>query len=62
MNITYNAELCTHSANCVKILPEVFKVVDGQFVIDQQAASEDAIRRTVAMCPSGALQITENDS
>jgi uncharacterized Fe-S cluster protein YjdI len=38
----------------------VFKVVDGQFVIDQRGASEAAIRQTVAACPSGALQITED--
>jgi hypothetical protein len=33
-------------------------VVDGQFVVDQQSASEATIRQTVAACPSGALQIT----
>jgi hypothetical protein len=36
------------------------KVVDGQFVIDQQGASAAAIRQTVAACPSGALQIIED--
>jgi len=38
----------------------VFKVVDGQFVIDHQGASEAEIRQTVAACPSGALRITED--
>jgi hypothetical protein len=38
----------------------VFKVVDGQFVIDQQDASEAAIRQTVDAGPSGALQITDD--
>jgi uncharacterized Fe-S cluster protein YjdI len=52
--------VCIHAGNCIKSLPAVFKVVDGQFVIDQQGASEAAIRQTVAACPSGALQITND--
>ena len=59
MQVTYDANVCIHAGNCVKSLPAVFKVVDGQFVIDQQGASEAAIRQTVAACPSGALQITK---
>ena len=59
MQVTYNTNVCIHAGNCVKSLPAVFKVVDGQFVIDQQGASEAAIRQTVAACPSGALQIIE---
>ncbi len=60
MQVTYDATVCIHAGNCVKSLPTVFKVVDGQFVIEQQGASEDAIRQTVAACPSGALRITED--
>ncbi len=60
MKVTYDAKICIHAGNCVKSLPTVFKVVDGQFVIDQQGASEAAIHQTVAACPSGALQITED--
>jgi hypothetical protein len=37
----------------------VFKVVDGQFVIDRQEVSTAAIRQTVAICRSGAPQITD---
>jgi len=61
MQVTYNPKVCIHAANCVKSLPTVFKVVDGRFVIDQQGASEAAIRQTVAACPSGALQVTEDE-
>jgi len=60
MQVTYNPEVCIHAANCVKSLPTVFRVIDGRFVIDQQGASEAAIRQTVAACPSGALQVTED--
>jgi uncharacterized Fe-S cluster protein YjdI len=59
MKVTYDAQVCIHAGNCVKSLPAVFKIVDGQFIIDQQGASEAAIRQTVAACPSGALQITD---
>jgi uncharacterized Fe-S cluster protein YjdI len=60
MKVTYDAQVCIHAGNCVKSLPAVFKIVEGKFVIDQQGASEAAIRQTVAACPSGALQITDD--
>ena len=60
MQVTYNANVCIHAGNCVQSLPAVFKVVDRQFIIDQQGANEVAIRQTVAACPSGALQIIED--
>jgi|TARA_B110000003_G_C16453031_1_gene458701 uncharacterized Fe-S cluster protein YjdI len=59
MKVTYNAETCTHAGECVKGSPNVFKVVDGQFVIDTSADSEENIRNTVGNCPSGALKIHE---
>ena len=57
MKVTYDKEVCTHSANCVKTLPSVFQVKNGKFVIIQDGASEEQIRKTVAACPSGALKI-----
>tara|TARA_Y100001970_G_scaffold93129_1_gene117407 strand:+ start:115 stop:294 length:180 start_codon:yes stop_codon:yes gene_type:complete len=59
MKVTYDAGTCTHAGECVKGAPNVFKVVDGQFVIDTSADSEDNIRLTVSNCPSGALKIDE---
>jgi uncharacterized Fe-S cluster protein YjdI len=59
LQVTYDKKVCIHSGNCVKTLPEVFKVENKQFVIDPQAASDDEIRKTVAACPSGALKIQE---
>ena len=55
MKVTWDENVCTHSGNCVKTLPEVFKIEDGKFVIDESGAGEEAIRETVAACPSGAL-------
>jgi uncharacterized Fe-S cluster protein YjdI len=55
IKVEWNDKVCIHSANCVKKLPEVFRVEGGKFVIDEKAASEGAVRAVVAECPSGAL-------
>jgi uncharacterized Fe-S cluster protein YjdI len=55
MEVKWDENVCTHSGNCVKGLPAVFKIENGQFVIDESGANEDEIRSTVATCPSGAL-------
>ena len=34
MKVIYDTQVCIHAGNCVNSLPIVFKVVDGQFVID----------------------------
>jgi uncharacterized Fe-S cluster protein YjdI len=57
MKVTYDADVCSHAGECVKGSPNVFKVVDGKFVIDQDGAPEAEIRATVSKCPSGALKI-----
>jgi uncharacterized Fe-S cluster protein YjdI len=59
LQVKWDDTVCIHSANCVKKLPNVFKVENGQFVIDESRASEDAIRTVVAECPSGALKLGE---
>ena len=59
MKVTYDADICSHAGECVKGSPIVFKVVDGQFVIDQTADTEENIKATVGKCPSGALKIEE---
>ncbi len=58
LEVTYDPGICIHSANCVKTLPQVFKVENKKFVIDTDAAPEEKIRATVAACPSRALKIT----
>lgn len=54
--VTWDENVCSHAGKCVQGLPKVFKVEDGKFVIDENAASQEAIKYVVAMCPSGALQ------
>ncbi len=57
VEVTWDSKVCIHSGNCVKTLPQVFKVESGKFVIDPSAASDDQVRATVAACPSHALKI-----
>lgn len=59
MKVTWDESTCIHAGKCVEGSPNVFKVVDGSFVIDESGASEDEIRATVAQCPSGALKIED---
>ena len=57
MEIKWDDKVCIHAGECVKGLPQVFKVENDQFVIDPSGASEAEIREVVARCPSGALKV-----
>ena len=57
MKISWDQDTCIHAGKCVQGSPNVFKIEDGQFVIDETGAPEEEIRATVASCPSGALKI-----
>ena len=59
LEVTWDSKVCIHSGNCVKSLPQVFKVDNGKFVIDPSAAEDDKVRAVVQSCPSGALRVRE---
>ena len=59
MKVKWDDKICIHAGECVKNLPNVFKVVDDKFVIDESGASEDEVKRVVGLCPSGALKIED---
>jgi uncharacterized Fe-S cluster protein YjdI len=59
LQVTWDSNVCIHSGNCVKTLPQVFKVENGKFVIEPSAASDAEVRGAVAKCPSKALKIKE---
>lgn len=59
IKVNWDENVCSHAGVCVKSLPKVFKIEDGQFVIDTSAASDDEIREVVDKCPSGALTVEE---
>lgn len=56
VTIVWKPELCIHSANCVKGLPEVFHPNDKPWITPEKANSEQIIAQ-VAKCPSGALSM-----
>ena len=57
VQVTWDSKICSHSANCVKTLPQVFKVENKQFVIDPSASTDERVIAAVKACPSGALKI-----
>jgi len=59
MTVKWDNKICIHAGECVKNLPNVFKVVNEKFVIDENGASEDDVKRVVGLCPSGALKIED---
>ena len=52
--VRYDQKVCVHAGNCVKTLPAVFDVSRTPW-IDVNGATPEAIAKTVAACPSGAL-------
>lgn len=59
ITVVWKPDVCIHSANCVKNLPEVFQPKEHPWIKADAATSEE-IRRTVEKCPSGALSYYEN--
>lgn len=57
MKVVWDDKACCHSGNCVKSLPEVFKIENGQFVIQPENASDDQVRQVVAACKANALKV-----
>ena len=57
MKVLWDETKCCHSGNCVKTLPQVFKIESGQFVIETENASEEEIRSVVEACPSKAFSM-----
>ena len=60
ITVTFDPTRCTHSARCLRGLPQVFDVKRKRW-IDPDAAAADVIAAQVARCPSGALQSVRHD-
>ncbi len=52
--VRYDEKICIHAGNCVKNLPAVFNSKRRPW-IDVNGADVEAIKKTIALCPSGAL-------
>lgn len=57
ITVTFDPNLCAHSAVCLRGLPEVFDVNRPDW-IDPTAAAADEIAAVIDRCPSGALRYT----
>lgn len=64
MKITVDRDLCIGAASCIGVAPEVFKLDDEDKSVpyDPQGASPEVIRQAAAVCPVGAIIITEESS
>jgi uncharacterized Fe-S cluster protein YjdI len=54
VTIVWKPDLCIHSGNCARGLPEVFKPKEKPW-ITPEGASTDRMIEQVKKCPSGAL-------
>jgi uncharacterized Fe-S cluster protein YjdI len=61
ITVTFDPNVCIHSACCMAALPAVFDVRRKRW-IQPEAAPADAVANAVAGCPSGALQFYRNVS
>ena len=59
MQVKWDESKCCHAGVCVKSLPDVFRVEDGEFKIDPSKASAEEVENVVSQCPSGALEIVD---
>lgn len=56
ITVVWQSGKCTHSANCVRNLPQVFHPKDTPWVKMDNASSAEIVA-TIHKCPSGALSI-----
>jgi uncharacterized Fe-S cluster protein YjdI len=55
ITVTFDPNVCTHSATCIRGLPAVFDIREKRWVRPERAPAAD-VAAQVARCPSGALQ------
>lgn len=55
VDVYFNTDICTHSANCVRGNPAVFDTKRRPWVLPDNA-SADEVARVIDTCPSGALK------
>ncbi len=60
INVTFDAERCIHSKECIHGLPEVFDVEKRPW-IQPDRSEPDTVAEVVMQCPTGALQFARKD-
>ncbi|MFQ6550912.1 CDGSH iron-sulfur domain-containing protein [Aestuariibius insulae] len=56
--VLYNARLCSHAAQCVKLAPEAFTTGEAPW-IKPDKAEDTKLPAVIRACPSGALQMED---
>lgn len=56
VDVSFDAEVCKHAAECVRGLPSVFDTKARPWIQPDKAAPADVVE-VVGRCPSGALRI-----
>jgi uncharacterized Fe-S cluster protein YjdI len=56
VTVSFDPEVCQHSAKCVEGLPAVFEVGRSPWIMPDAATADEVIAQ-VQRCPSGALRI-----
>lgn len=57
ITVTFDPNVCEHSAVCLNALPAVFDVTRKRW-IRPEAASPEEVAAAIRRCPSGALKFT----
>jgi uncharacterized Fe-S cluster protein YjdI len=63
IDVSFDGDVCQHSANCVNGMPSVFDVSRRPWIdpgVADDEASAQHLREVVGRCPSGALHIEEH--
>jgi uncharacterized Fe-S cluster protein YjdI len=60
VTVVWKNDLCAHSGNCVRGLPEVFNRSNSPWVNIKGATTSQIIEQ-IRKCPSGALSFFMND-
>lgn len=61
VTVLWKSDLCSHSGNCVRGLPEVFDLKKRPWINADGASSQQIIDQ-VSKCPSGALSIRKKEN
>jgi len=58
--VYFSRDICQHSGNCVRGLPEVFDRNRRPWILTDNAPA-DRLEALIGTCPSGALQFVARD-
>jgi uncharacterized Fe-S cluster protein YjdI len=59
ITIVWKQDNCIHTAECMRILPQVYNPRERPWIKTENAATEE-LKAQISKCPSGALSYYEN--